>query len=235
MVSFEGHIYGEGMFTFQWIINHSCTPCRSVHNIRIERLWVDVTLGFGGKWKNFFQDLEAYNALDTGNNIHIWLLHHLFLDAINNDIQDWIGAWNNHVLAIQGVRSRSPRDMFFFGMIQYGPRGVELVEETMTKDEIAQYGIDWEDLDDHHILAHHDAANTEDADDDPVDIPVEHRVPDHLANVEVVEPTCPFTEDQVLFIDARIQDQGLWQLCTTESYLRRWRIAFEGCQCMYIL
>lgn len=79
-----------------------------MHNIRIERLWVDVTLGFGGKWKHFFQDLEAYDALNSGNDNHIWLLHHLFLEAVNDDIHDWIGAWNNCVLAIRGVCSHSP-------------------------------------------------------------------------------------------------------------------------------
>ena len=32
---------------------------RSVHNSRIERIWYDITEGFGGKWKDFFTDLEA--------------------------------------------------------------------------------------------------------------------------------------------------------------------------------
>ncbi|KAG1856404.1 hypothetical protein DFJ58DRAFT_659478, partial [Suillus subalutaceus] len=35
----------------------------SVHNIRIERLWVDFTQGIGSKWKSFFQDLEATSGL----------------------------------------------------------------------------------------------------------------------------------------------------------------------------
>lgn len=120
-------------------------------------------------------------------------------------------------------------------MIQCGLRGMELAEENIPEDVIAQFGIDWEDIDDYHILAHHDAANAEDTDNYPVDIAVEHRVPHHLANVEVVEPTCPLTEEQVLFIDARIHDQGLWQLHTTESYQLCWRTALEECQCMYIL
>ncbi|KAG2063868.1 hypothetical protein BDR04DRAFT_1036922 [Suillus decipiens] len=42
---------------------------RSVHNIRIERLWVDVTNGIGQKWKEFFQTLEAYDNLNV-NNVH---------------------------------------------------------------------------------------------------------------------------------------------------------------------
>ena len=56
---------------------------RSVHNSRIERIWYDVTEGFGGKWKDFFTDLEANEGLDVDNQAHIWLLHHLYLDDIN--------------------------------------------------------------------------------------------------------------------------------------------------------
>ena len=58
---------------------------RSVHNIRIERLWQDVTRGFGRKWKEFFQQLEVEWGLDPNNDAHIWLLHYLFLEAINED------------------------------------------------------------------------------------------------------------------------------------------------------
>ncbi|KAJ7302577.1 hypothetical protein DFH08DRAFT_722877, partial [Mycena albidolilacea] len=37
---------------------------RSVHNTRIERLWYDVTHGFGKKWKVFFLDLETNHGLN---------------------------------------------------------------------------------------------------------------------------------------------------------------------------
>ena len=47
---------------------------RSVHNSWIERIWYDVTEGFGGKWKDLFTDLEANEGLDVDNPAHIWLL-----------------------------------------------------------------------------------------------------------------------------------------------------------------
>ena len=55
---------------------------RSVHNSRIERIWYNITKGFGGKWKDLFTDLEANEGLDVDNLAHIWLLQHLFLDHI---------------------------------------------------------------------------------------------------------------------------------------------------------
>ena len=82
---------------------HLCaspTPSHSsVHNTRIERLWYDVTHGFGLKWKNFFIDLEAHCHL---NPSHIWLLHHLFMSTINADAEAWVHSWNNHTMQLKG-------------------------------------------------------------------------------------------------------------------------------------
>lgn len=44
---------------------------RSVHNTRIERLWFDVTNGFGYKWKDFFLDLELQCGLNPTFPAHI--------------------------------------------------------------------------------------------------------------------------------------------------------------------
>ena len=47
-------------------MHHSQHPFpRSVHNSRIERIWYDITEGFGGKWKDMFTDLEANYGLDV--------------------------------------------------------------------------------------------------------------------------------------------------------------------------
>ncbi|KAG1722190.1 hypothetical protein EDB19DRAFT_1645914 [Suillus lakei] len=97
---------------------------RSVHNIRIERLWVDVTNGLGQKWKEFFQTLEAYDNLDVNNDSHLWLLHFLFLPLINDDAGQWVASWNHHVLGRRGEPHRSPHDMFIQGIIEHGHRGV---------------------------------------------------------------------------------------------------------------
>ncbi|KAJ6531693.1 hypothetical protein B0H10DRAFT_1861097 [Mycena sp. CBHHK59/15] len=123
---------------------------RSVHNTRIERLWYDVTHGFGHKWKKFFIELEVHEGLNPRLTAHIWLLHHLFLDSINHDAQEWASAWNSHNLQIRGEHTRSPRDMFLFSMLQDGPRGLERVVEPVDEvvEEISTYGIDWDVADD---------------------------------------------------------------------------------------
>ncbi|CAE6411338.1 unnamed protein product [Rhizoctonia solani] len=135
---------------------------RSVHNTRIERLWYDITEGFGWKWKLFFYDLEVHHGLIPTLETHLWLLHYLFLDNINQDAQQWALAWNSHTMALRGEPNRSPKDLWFFGMIQHGPRGLQQLtdEDAMLADELQNYGIDPEAIENEELM-HHFATNNE--------------------------------------------------------------------------
>lgn len=176
---------------------------RSVHNIRIERLWCDVTQGFGAKWKRFFQNLEVNNGLVVDRDAHIWLIHHLFLPSINSDATEWADAWNSHTLSIRGERQRSPADMYFFGMIQNGPRGLHFSDEDV--EDIQSYGIDWEDYDDDRILNHHNHANPADNQSDNPFAAGSHRpTADHITRVNVVEPGCPLTVEQLEYLNSQL-------------------------------
>lgn len=99
----EGRIYGAGKSAhYVAVFLFSCLS-RSVHNTRIERLWYDVTSGFGQKWNNFFYDLEMHCSLNPDSAWHIWLLHYLFLSAINDDAAEWVMMWNNHTMQLRGA------------------------------------------------------------------------------------------------------------------------------------
>ncbi|KAF9060018.1 hypothetical protein BDP27DRAFT_1164585, partial [Rhodocollybia butyracea] len=137
---------------------------RSVHNVRIERLWRDVTQGFGTKWYNFFYDLEAEWGLQPDLDAHIWLLHYIFLPAINDDVLDWAEAWNHHTMTFDGEeRQRSPRDMYFFGILQEDASGLlEHLEEEI--EDLVHYGVDWHDMANPELLNHHNQYNTNDLD-----------------------------------------------------------------------
>ncbi|KAG1862824.1 hypothetical protein DFJ58DRAFT_715228 [Suillus subalutaceus] len=153
---------------------------RSVHNIQIECLWVDVTNGLGQKWKEFFQGLKAYDNLDVNNDSHLWLLHFLFLPLINDDPH------------------RSPHDLFVQGIIEHGHRGVFIESgKDQEVDNIVSYVIDWNDLDDQSLLAHHNTHNPEDGDSTN---PFVSNHPDSdLSHVKVPESHCPFTDTQLQF------------------------------------
>lgn len=170
-----------------------------MHNTRIERLWYDVTHGFGQKWKNFFADLEAHCQLNPSLPHHIWLLHHLFLASVNEDAQEWADAWNSHQLSIRRERRRSPRDIFFFSMIQDGPRGLSgAVDEDI--GDPALYGIDWDTLGDGRMMTHFFENNPDELqEDNPFDA-----TPAQFSHVPCEPPNSPLTIAQIQSLDNQL-------------------------------
>jgi hypothetical protein len=174
---------------------------RSVHNTRIERIWYDVTEGFGGKWKSFFTDLEATEGLDVDNPAHIWLLHHLFLDKINRDALVWAETWNNHKLQVRGERQQTPQERFFVSMLEDGPRGVHHPHPNAEEDpdeldeDISLYGIDWEVMEDEALIMHHHQHN-------PVLLNnTFSTAPAALSEVECTPPDCSLSTEGIHQLD----------------------------------
>ncbi|KAI0313031.1 hypothetical protein OF83DRAFT_1036162, partial [Amylostereum chailletii] len=134
---------------------------RSVHNVRIERLWVDITAQVGATWADHFTRLEMDHGLDINNAAHMWLLHYLFLPIINQQLSFFADAWNQHQMQIRGARNRSPADMFGFDMYVHGVRGDVLpAEENMGEEELEVYRVDWEGLRDDRVLRSHRSNNS---------------------------------------------------------------------------
>ena len=205
---------------------------RSVHNVRIERLWCDVTTGFGFKWKQFFQDLEILNPDVEG---HIWLVRHLFLPGINEDALEWAESWNHHTMTIRGERQRSPLDMFYFGMLENGVQGFREFNEPTDEqlDDPASYGIDWEDVDNARILHHHQQENVPYVigDDNPF---ITHRLhEDRLAHVIVPEAGCPLSADQLHFLNTQLDAHP--EVLSRSMHSRRllWITALNLCAHMF--
>ncbi|KAJ7803955.1 hypothetical protein B0H14DRAFT_2384172, partial [Mycena olivaceomarginata] len=84
----------------------------STHNTRIERLWVEVGSQFARRWRAFFYRLEALHGLDRRNPHHLWLLHFLFLDLINDDCTNFVAEWNCHPISGEG-HDQSPEVTVF--------------------------------------------------------------------------------------------------------------------------
>jgi hypothetical protein len=85
-----------------------------VHNVQIEHLWVNVTAQVGAFWAEMFTQLELQHGLDINNTHHIWLIHHLFLSTINQQLAFFADAWNQHRIQIRDGPNRSPADLFGF-------------------------------------------------------------------------------------------------------------------------
>lgn len=65
---------------------------------------------------DFFYFLEREGILDVDNELHIWALHYVYLPRINGDLQNFVGAWNNHGLRTE--HHMTPLQIFVRGCLQ---------------------------------------------------------------------------------------------------------------------
>ena len=79
---------------------------RSVHNLRIERLWHDVFNACLLTYYCLFSHMEESDMLCIDNPIHMFSLHYVYVPRINESLQQFVGAWNNHPLS--SVSNLSP-------------------------------------------------------------------------------------------------------------------------------
>ncbi|KAJ8580247.1 hypothetical protein M405DRAFT_753501 [Rhizopogon salebrosus TDB-379] len=92
----------------------------STRNSRIERLWVEVGTQFARRWRAFFTRLENWHMLNPQKPDHLWLLHALFLDDINQDCTDFQAEWNCHPIRGPDTNDKSPMDLRFLGQTLFG-------------------------------------------------------------------------------------------------------------------
>ena len=105
------------MGTVSELVNYSVTPrfiymsfCgRSTDNTRSERLWVELGTHFVRRWRVFLTRLEHLHGLDPKQPAHLWLLHFLFLDAINEDCWRFQDEWNSHPVSGRDTHNKSPK------------------------------------------------------------------------------------------------------------------------------
>ncbi|KAI4521807.1 hypothetical protein K525DRAFT_284536 [Schizophyllum commune Loenen D] len=220
---------------------------RSVHNIRIERLWRDMTADIGGKWKRFFQDLEVYHGLDRNNGYHIWLLHFLFLGAINDEILTWAETWNNHIISLKrgqrgpsGQGQMSPKMLFQTGVHLRGVRGFvpqdfEPIDDAMEDDQfnVDAYGIDWSDLENDRLRQHHYEHNTTESEvlDHAYANPdtTSFAPPRRYNHVEVEDFPCPLNTDQLAALDQRLSAYPHLLSADSECRALLWTTALNAC------
>lgn len=175
---------------------------RSVHNIRIERLWVDVTAQVGSTWADLFLMLELRHGLNINNSNHIWLLHFLFLHTINQQLDFFAAAWNQHQMQSRHGPNRRPADYFLFDMHVHGVRGMQLPPsdaEPLTDAELEVFGIDWDGLRQENLLRSRDSNNsTNEGDGSWIR---QSGPPENLNEVPLEAPAGPFGADELILLE----------------------------------
>jgi len=112
---------GGGEFNFHESFMNSldehkrCLRGKSVHNTRIERLWRDCREKVLDKYILTFDYMEKHNVLDISNNIQIFALHFVFKKRINQDLEQWQEAHNNH--PIRTEKNKTPVQLWLSGSL----------------------------------------------------------------------------------------------------------------------
>ncbi|KAJ3709538.1 hypothetical protein C8R42DRAFT_598482 [Lentinula raphanica] len=215
------HARGSGRGSYIW--------GRSVHNVRIERLWVDVSNYITQPWNDIFSGLEQRYHLDISNPNHIWLLQYLFMDTINIILAFWAEGWNNHRITQRDGPSRSPEDMWGFDMLVHGIRGDSVDDFSMSDQELADFGVDWEDLEDEALLqslrrnyAHEEGASTWLG---------RHGPPPVLNEVHVEPPSGLMTTAEIQALDSFLEP--ISQFSNEGDVIRLWCMALAYVRALY--
>lgn len=134
---------------------------RSVHNQRIERLWVDVFKEVVDFFHNEFTTLEEDSLLDINNEKHIFALQQVYLTYINEKLDIFTQAWNFHKLRTE--RNRTPRQLWLSGMLK-NANSEHTASREIFQNQPNLYNrvIDAFDIDDLNIavVAHNDENNS---------------------------------------------------------------------------
>lgn len=176
-----------------------------MHNVRIERLWADITAQIGATWADLFTILEVRHGLNINNVYHIWLLHYLFLRQINDQLRFFMEGWNQHQLRIRDGPNRSPADLFGFDMLVHGVRGTDpTVEQPMSEEEMEVFGVDWEALHDDSVL---DSRQDNNPPNEGSSSWIGRRGPpprETLNEISVEPPAGPFSAVELQVLDAAV-------------------------------
>ena len=111
----------------------------SVHNQRIERLWLDVRRTAVQRFQGIFYFLEEEGLLDPINEVDLYGLHFVFLKPINDALHELQADWNEH--PISSARNMSPHQLWYLGMSEYENTDQQNFTDLVDYD-LATFGIE---------------------------------------------------------------------------------------------
>ncbi|XP_055357957.1 uncharacterized protein LOC129602819 isoform X2 [Paramacrobiotus metropolitanus] len=137
---------GENFGVARWM-EHYMGPNRasiimgpSVHNQRIERLWRDLGRVVIKLFRSVFIHMENMGILDYTNPRDMMILHLVYLDRIQDQLNQFTEFFNNHKLRTE--HERSPRQLFILGCHEKGLKGFPLQQLLTAGDELPETDVD---------------------------------------------------------------------------------------------
>ena len=88
---------------------------KSIHNVRIERLWRDLYNGCICYFYQLFVLLEEASCLDPDNPIDIFSLHYAYIPWVQHQLDIFQKVWSQHKL--RTAKHKSPLQLWITGML----------------------------------------------------------------------------------------------------------------------
>lgn len=112
----------------------------SVHNQRIERLWRDMRKMVSEYFRRLFYFLENNAILDAANEVDLLALHYVYIPRINDNLDRFRSAWNNHKLSTE--HQKTPNQLYILGMLQLFGSGYTAVKDFFENNTVPEdYGV----------------------------------------------------------------------------------------------
>ena len=108
---------------------------RSVHNVRIERLWREMNRVVIAFYKDIFHFLEDSCLLDSNSELDLFALHYIYQPRINASLDQFVEQWNFHGIRTAGYQS--PMALWHAGTLC-------TMDDAVLDCEPEAYGIDFE-------------------------------------------------------------------------------------------